>query len=108
MAKKSASKMPEICLPGGMCYRFPPPCCSICCTIFSLFSMAGLFIIYALINNNYTKISGETLWNHEQIEDGKHASMVGAFIYLGVAGLCVFLFLCRKFTAPKHNPEDDE
>ncbi|KAM9968652.1 hypothetical protein ACTFIW_000523 [Dictyostelium discoideum] len=85
MAKKAASKMPEICLPGGMCYRFPPPCCSICCTVFSLFSMAGLFIIYALINNGYTKISGQTLWNHDQIEDGKHASMVGAFIYLGVA-----------------------
>ncbi|KAK5583771.1 hypothetical protein RB653_005371 [Dictyostelium firmibasis] len=108
MAKKSGSKMPEICLPGGMCYRFPPPCCSICCTVFSLFSMAGLFIIYAMINNGYTKVSGQTLWNEEQIEHGLNASKVGAFIYLGVAGFCVFLFFCRKFTAPKHNPEDDE
>ncbi|EGC30696.1 hypothetical protein DICPUDRAFT_157554 [Dictyostelium purpureum] len=105
---KKTSKAPEICQPGGMCYRFPPPCCSICCMIFSIFSFVGLISIYGLISNDYTKVQGEAYWNTEQIEGGKKASLIGSFIYLGVAGLCLFLFFCRKFTAPKKNPEDDE
>eukprot|EP01132_Coremiostelium_polycephalum_P008517 gene8517-10470_t len=107
MGKKKSSA-PEICQPGGMCYRFPGPCCSICCMVFSLFGVVGLLIIGGLINNSYKKAEGETAWTRGSEEKAVKGTYIGVAIYAGFIGGCFLLFLWRKLTAPKNTEDEDE
>ncbi|KYQ93897.1 hypothetical protein DLAC_11622 [Tieghemostelium lacteum] len=107
MAKKKSST-PEICLPGGMCYRFPGPCCSICCMVFSLFGVVGLLIISGLLKDGYKKAEGEAQWTASTEAEAVKTSYIAVAIYGGFIGACLIAFLWRKFTEPKNIEIDDE
>ncbi|EGG21549.1 protein phosphatase 2C-related protein [Cavenderia fasciculata] len=102
MAKK---KQGGICSPGGACYQFPPPACSICCMVFSLFGVIGLLSIGGAIKNQYHKAEGEEQWTSSQEATASSGAFIGTVIYVALIALCFGLFLWRKFT---NKPSDDD
>ncbi|EFA81244.1 transmembrane protein [Heterostelium album PN500] len=95
-----------VCSPGGACYQFPSPGCSMCCMIFSLFGVIGLLSIGGLFKDSYKKAEGEDALTRSSEEVAQKAAFIGAAIYAGVIALCFGLFLWRKFTNKK--PEEDD
>ncbi|GAM18542.1 hypothetical protein SAMD00019534_017170 [Acytostelium subglobosum LB1] len=103
MAKK---KEGGVCSPGGACYQFPSPGCSICCMVFSLFGVIGLLSIGGLINDNYGKAEGEAVLNSEEAAKASKGAFLGVIIYGAFIALCFGLFLFRKYTNKRTDDDD--